>query len=558
MSTVGQYLATRLEQIGINDYFVVPGDFNLVLLDEFLFNKHLNMISCCNELNAGYAADGYCRATGAAALVLTFCVGGLSAINAVAGAYAEDLPVIVISGGPNTNSAAAHQILHHTTGEHDYRYVRDMFAKVTVKSVIIDDINTAAYLIDDTISIALEKQKPVYIEIACNLANYPLAPPQPLTFSSNSRSDALSLTAAVAAAATLLNAAKKPTLITGVKLRSAKATVAMQALIDASGYAFAAMPNAKGFLNEAQENYIGIYWGSVSSPGCASIIESSDAYLFAGPVFSDYTTTGFSLLINPKKLIEAHPTHVVVAGVTYNHVLLADFLTQLALNLSINTYSLEAFKRIEGEAKLSHLASPEENISVRNLFSAIENILNGQSNLVVETGDSWFNGMRLHLPKDCSYEFQMQWGSIGWATGATFGQAIAVQGKRRVISCIGDGSFQLTAQEVANMIRYEVNPIIFLINNHGYSIEVQIHDGPYNTIKNWQYSELIKVFNAEDGKAWGCVVNTEKELAMAIKTALANDQLSFIEVIVDKNDCNKNLLEWGSKVGVTNSIPPKS
>ena len=134
---------------------------------------------------------------------------------------------------------------------------------------------------------------------------------------------------------------------------------------------------------------------------------------------------------------------------------------------------------------------------------------------------------------------------------------MATKGKRRVISCIGDGSFQLTAQEVANMIRYEVNPIIFLMNNHGYSIEVQIHDGPYNNIKNWHYSELINVFNAEDGKAWGCQVKTENELAAAIQHALGNDQLSFIEVILDRNDCNKNLLEWGTKVGLNNSIPPK-
>ena len=134
---------------------------------------------------------------------------------------------------------------------------------------------------------------------------------------------------------------------------------------------------------------------------------------------------------------------------------------------------------------------------------------------------------------------------------------VCVYLKERVISCIGDGSFQLTAQEVANMIRYELNPIIFLINNHGYTIEVQIHDGPYNKIKNWHYSELIKVFNAEDGKAWGCQVKTEAQLAAAIKHALTNDSLSFIEVIIDQDDCSKNLLEWGTKVGMFNSAPPQ-
>ena len=116
-ATVGTYLAARLEQIGLRHYFAVPGDYNLVLLDELSKNPRLKMISCCNELNAGYAADGYARATGgAAAVVVTFSVGGLSVLNAIAGAYAEDLPLIAISGGPNTNSEAECELLHHTLG----------------------------------------------------------------------------------------------------------------------------------------------------------------------------------------------------------------------------------------------------------------------------------------------------------------------------------------------------------------------------------------------------------------------------------------------------------
>ena len=557
MTTIGQYLAKRLQQIGIRDYFVVPGDFNLVLLDELLLNPSLTMINCCNELNAGYAADGYCRANGAAAVVLTYCVGGLSAINAVTGSYAEDLPVIVISGGPNSNSSTSHQLLHHTTAEHNYHYVRDMFAHVTAKAVIINDPKQAAYQIDDAINTALEKQKPVYLELACNLANYTISSPQPLGFLSQRQSDPMSLAAAVDAAAAMLNAAKKPTLVTGVKLRPAKACEAMQTLINASGYGFAAMPNAKGFLNEAQDNYIGIYWGSVSSPGCASIVESSDAYLFAGPVFNDYTTTGYSLLVVNKKLIEANLDHVIVAGVTFSHVMLADFLTELSKKVTFNPQSFINYQRIAGEAEIHRRCSKNALITVRNLFSLIENALDANSSIIIETGDSWFNGMRLHLPKGCTYEFQMQYGSIGWATGATFGYAVSVQGERRVFCCTGDGSFQLTAQEVANMIRYKLNPIIFLINNHGYSIEAQIHDGPYNVIKNWNYSQLIDVFNAEDGDAWGCQVTTESELTHAIKKAISNNSVSFIEVIVDQNDCNKNLLEWGAKVGLNNALPPK-
>ncbi|MES2204546.1 MAG: thiamine pyrophosphate-binding protein [Pseudomonadota bacterium] len=558
MSTVGQYLASRLQQIGIKDYFAIPGDYNMPLLDELLLNENLNMINCCNELNAGYAADGYCRANGVAAMVVTFSVGGLSAINAVAGAYAEDLPVIIVSCGPNTNSAIAHQILHHTMGEQDYRYVRDMFAKVTVKSVIIDNIQAAAYLMDDAINAALTLQKPVYIEIACNLSNCSIAPPQPLGFLNSAKSDSLALQAAVESAATMLNNAKKPTLVAGVKLRPAKAFAAMQTLIDASGYGVAAMPTAKGFIDETQESYMGIYWGAISSPSCANIVESSDAYLFAGTVLTDYSTTGYSMVLNAQKLIVANFDHVVVAGVTFNQVFLAEFLTELAKQITRNTTSCEAFKRIQGEAEMYQAAADADPIVIRNLFARIEKMLDFNSSVIVDTGDSWFNGARLHLPKACTYEVQMQYGSIGWSVGATFGYSLATKNKRRVISCIGDGAFQMTAQEVASMIRYQVNPIIFLINNGSYTIEEEIHDGEYNILKNWQYSELIKVFNAEDGHAWACQVRTEAELANAIQYSLENThKLCFIEVMIDRNDCNKNLLEWGAHVAVNNSLSPK-
>lgn len=128
-TSVGKYLAKRFEQIGLKDYFAIPGDFNLTLLDELISNTKLKMINCCNELNAGYAADGYARSHGISALILTFSVGGLSAVNAIAGAYAEDLPIIVVSGGPNINSVMKDHILHHTLAETEGRqeYVRDIY-----------------------------------------------------------------------------------------------------------------------------------------------------------------------------------------------------------------------------------------------------------------------------------------------------------------------------------------------------------------------------------------------------------------------------------------------
>ena len=556
-STIGGYLASRLRQIGLKHYFAVPGDYNLVLLDELIADPDLTMISCCNELNAGYAADGYARASGgAAAVVVTYSVGGLSVLNAVAGAYAEDLPVIAISGGPNTNSAAEYELLHHTLGRVDYDYQREIFARVTAEAVIVHHPTEAPSQIDHAIETALRQRKPVYLEVASNIAAAPISAPNPRAFGCDVRSDPASLAAAVEAAAALLNDAVKPVLVAGVKLRPFCAESGFHKLVEASGYAMAAMPNAKSFVDETHPAYMGTYWGPVGTPGCHQIVQSSDMALFAGAVMTDYTTSGHTALINPKKSIQARPDHVVLPGQVYNDVALQDFLSGLADKLTENDAALVAYNRIREEPAAPSPGAPEDPVTTRQLFQRVQNLLTEDSSLVAETGDSWFNGMALKLPKGARFEIQMQYGSIGWSVGATLGYCLAAP-ERRVIASIGDGSFQLTAQEISTMIRYGVKPIIFLINNGGYTIEVEIHDGPYNVIKNWDYAGLMAVFNAEDGKGLGARANTLAELDSAIAAALDHDGPALIEVTIDRDDCSKTLLEWGGYVAKNNARPPR-
>ena len=557
--SVGGYLATRLRELGINQYFAIPGDYNLLLLDEMRKITDLQQLYCCNELNAGYAADGYARAKGLAAVVVTYSVGGLSTINAAAGAYAEDLPVIFVSGAPNTNSDARHRLLHHTLGVVDYQYVREMFARVTVEAVTIRHPDEAGRQIDHALGMALSHKKPIYIEIACNVAGLPIRSPTCPLIPPRFDTCEQALESALSHALELLGNAVKPVLVAGPKIRPWGAIDGFQRLVDASGYAMANMPNAKGFVDESQSQYIGTYWGSVSSPGCSEIIESADTYLFAGPVFTDYTTVGHNLLLKATRLITVSPFSVKVADAVYDEIRMVDFLHALAQRVQCNGASLVAYNRIKGEAPPPAEPADDAAISTRYLFKRIEELLNADTTVIAETGDSWFNGMRMKLPTGCSFELQMQYGSIGWSVGAALGFQAAVANERRVVALIGDGSFQMTAQELSTMIRYGLKPIIFLLNNGGYTIEVEIHDGPYNIINNWNYAALVQVFNY-DAKA-RCMVR-QVRTAGALKSALAEatnfDGLCFLEVFLDRDDCNKNLLKWGSYVATANGEPPMS
>eukprot|EP01018_Ginkgo_biloba_P012009 Gb_12301 [translate_table: standard] len=560
-STLGRHLARRLVQIGVRDVFSVPGDFNLALLDHLVAEPGLNLVGCCNELNAGYAADGYARCRGVGACAVTFTVGGLSILNAIAGAYSENLPVICIVGGPNSNDYGTNRILHHTLGLPDFTQERRCFQTVTCAQVTVNNLDDAHEMIDYAISTALVESKPVYLSIGCNLPGipHPTFSRDPLPYSISHRvSNPRSLEAAVETAAEFLNAAVKPVLVGGPKLRVAKAGSAFEELANASGYALAVMPSAKGQVAEGHPHFIGTYWGAISTAFCAEIVESADAYIFAGPIFNDYSSVGYSLLLKKDKAVIVQPDRVTVAnGPSFGCVLMKDFLEALAKKVKRNTTALENYRRIYVPSSVPLKSGENEPLRVNVLFKHIQDMLSSDTAVIAETGDSWFNCQKLKLPEKCGYEFQMQYGSIGWSVGATLGYAQAAQDKR-VIACIGDGSFQVTAQDVSTMIRCEQRNIIFLINNGGYTIEVEIHDGPYNIIKNWNYTGFVDAIHNGEGKCWTAKARTEEEVVEAIKIAQGpkKDCLCFIEVIVHKDDTSKELLEWGSRVSAANSRPP--
>ncbi|CAH1436523.1 unnamed protein product [Lactuca virosa] len=560
-STLGRHIARRLVQIGVSDVFSVPGDFNLALLDYLVAEPGLNLIGCCNELNAGYAADGYARSRGVGACVVTFTVGGLSVINAIAGAYSENLPVICIVGGPNSNDYGTNRIIHHTVGLPDFTQELRCFQTVTCFQAVVNDLEDAHELIDKAISTALTESRPVYISVSCNLPtiSHPTFSREPIPFSLSPKlSNQMGLEAAIEAAAEFLNKAVKPVMVAGPKLRVAKACDEFVELANSCGYPVAVMPSAKGIFPEEHPRFIGTYWGVVSTPFCAEILESADAYLFAGSVFNDFSSVGYSLLLKKEKAIILQPERVLIGnGPAFGCVLMKDFLIGLSKRLKKNTTAYENYCRIYVPEGKVVKPEPKQALRLNVLFHHIQNMLSGDTVVIAETGDSWFNCQKLKLPKGCGYEFQMQYGSIGWSVGATLGYAQAATDKR-VITCIGDGSFQMTAQDISTMIRCGQNNIIFLINNGGYTIEVEIHDGPYNVIKNWNYTALVDAIHNGEGKCWTSKVFCEEELVEAIEMATKEkrDCLCFIEVVVHRADSSRDTLEWGARVAAAGGRAP--
>lgn len=554
-TTVGQYLSARLGQIGLKHHFAVAGDFNLILLDELLAEGSTKQIYSCNELNCGYSAEGYGRANGAAAMVVTFSVGALSAMNAIGSAYAENVPVIIVSGAPNTNDHGTGHLLHHTLGNTNYGYQAEMMRHITCAAEVIFSAEHAPQQIDNAIRTALRERKPAYIEIPCNLANAACAAPGPVSsLLSEPAADPASLDAALEETGRFLYARDKVVLLVGSRMRASGVIDLLPALADRMGCAVTVMAAAKGFFPEDHPAYRGVYWGEVSSPGAQELVESADGILCLGPIFNDYATVGWRATLKPENTLLADLHGITVNGRVFEGFSIRQYLEALSARAPRRAGSAETPRQ-----PLPTIAPAPRDARLTNdeMTRQINTLIDGNTTLTAETGDSWFNAVRMDLPGGAKVESEMQWGSIGWSVPAALGGALGAPDRRHVLM-VGDGSFQLTAQEVAQMVRYELPIIIFLVNNHGYVIEIKIHDGPYNYIKNWDYAGLIAAFNAEDGHGLGLRATTAGELAGAIEQAKANTRgPTLIECDLDRSDCTEALVKWGTKVAAANSRAPK-
>lgn len=260
-------------------------------------------------------------------------------------------------------------------------------------------------LIDTAIATALRESKPVYISIASNLVSIPhhSFTDDPVPFYLTPKlTDESCLEIAVEATSQFLNKAVKPVMVGGPKLRIAKASDAFMRMVDASGYPFAVLPSAKGMVEEHHPNFIGTYWGQISTPFCAEILHSADAYLFAGPVFNDVITLGFSIPVQKEKAIVVLPNRVMIPnGPTIGCVSMKSFFEALATRLKRNTTAFDNYKRIHVRNGLPSNPNPKDKLRVNVLFMHIQNMLSRDTAVIAETGDTWFTCQKLKLPQGC-------------------------------------------------------------------------------------------------------------------------------------------------------------
>ncbi|WP_292388296.1 alpha-keto acid decarboxylase family protein [Methanosarcina sp. UBA5] len=494
MPTVIQYLLDRLKQLGIRDIFGVPGDFAFPINNAICDDKELHWIGCCNELNAAYAADGYARIKGISTLSTTFGVGELSTLCGIAGSYAEYNLVFHIVGMPKMQAQKKHDIVHHSLGDGESSIFMEMATPVVCASTMLTPENCVQE-VERVIETALEKRRPVYIAIPHDYVNADIssftAPKETPV-----KSDPATLEEVVSIIEGKLSKAKQACIMPGFLVDRFGLKDLALAVINASGLPYATMALDKSVLDETNPSYMGLYIGQLMNPEIREFVESCDCILAIGTILSDVNMGMFTAKLDKSRIINIMPSSVHIGYTDYINVKMLDVLEELARRLNKRT-------DIRGPVAI-HPAIPEVNaedpITADYLYAKYAEFFKPDDIIIADSSSSFYGLLPLFLPKGAKFESEMLWGAIGWATPASFGTALAAP-DQRVILITGEGSHQMTTQEISQFYRYGLKPIIFVLNNHGYLIEKMLSeklDYCYNDLAEWQYYKLPEILGCND------------------------------------------------------------
>ncbi|ECT5966159.1 alpha-keto acid decarboxylase family protein [Salmonella enterica subsp. enterica serovar Typhimurium] len=527
--TVADYLLDRLAGCGIGHLFGVPGDYNLQFLDHVIDHPTLRWVGCANELNAAYAADGYARMSGAVALLTTFGVGELSAINGIAGSYAEYVPVLHIVGAPCSAAQQRGELMHHTLGDGDFRHFYRMSQAISAASAILDEQN-ACFEIDRVLGEMLAARRPGYIMLPADVAKKTAIPPtQALALPVHEAQSGVETAFRYHARQCLMNSRRIALLADFLAGRFGLRPL-LQRWMAETPIAHATLLMGKGLFDEQHPNFVGTYSAGASSKEVRQAIEDADRVICVGTRFVDTLTAGFTQQLPAERTLEIQP-YASRIGETWFNLPMAQAVSTLR-ELCLECAFAPPPTRSAGQP----VRIDKGELTQESFWQTLQQYLKPGDIILVDQGTAAFGAAALSLPDGAEVVLQPLWGSIGYSLPAAFGAQTACP-DRRVILIIGDGAAQLTIQEMGSMLRDGQAPVILLLNNDGYTVERAIHGAAqrYNDIASWNWTQIPPALNAaQQAECWR--VTQAIQLAEVLERLARPQRLSFIEVMLPKAD----------------------
>ena len=394
--SIGQYLLKRLQDAGVKHIFGVPGDYVLGFYD-LMVKSPIQHIGTTREDTAAFAADGYARCLGMGALAVTYGVGALNTVNAVAGAYAESSPVIVISGAPGVREQQDDPLIHHRFGP--FTFQREIFERITCATVVLNDPVIAFRQIDHAIAAARQFCKPVYIELPRDLvmvAGYPM-PAETIT---QFISDETALSEAVAETMELIAKSISPMIIAGVELHRRGLQGTLVELVERARLPVVATLSGKSVIAERHPAYLGIYEGAMSSENARYMVEQSDLLLMLGVTLNDIDTGIYTAKLDPHQMIRAALNEVVISAHRYPRVALADFLTTLVSSVETGK---EEFSSTPVTLAASGFPGPNRPMTTARLIERLNEALSPNMIVVCDVGDCLFAAIDLRVHEQSEF-----------------------------------------------------------------------------------------------------------------------------------------------------------
>ena len=539
--SIGEYLIQRLQDYGIGDIFGIPGDYILTFYT-LLEESPINVVGCTREDCAGFAADAYARIRGMGAVCVTYCVGGLSLANSIAGAYAEKSPVVVITGSPGMRERVNNPLLHHRV--RDFRTQFEVFEKLCVAGTELNDPANAFREIDRVLDVAASFKRPVYIEIPRDMVR--VVPGIPHEYKQvESVSDPEPLAEAVEEAAAWISSARQPVILAGVEVHRFGLQDQVLALAETTNIPIAATMLGKSVIRETHPLYIGLYEGALGHEEVTNYVEESDCVILLGTFMSDINLGIFTANLDPTGCIYATSEQLRIRHHHFHDVVLADFIQTLAQNSPVRKTepSLPTIARNQGPFELK----PEAIITTTRMIARLNEQLDEKTIVVADIGDSLFAATELLIRGQTEFLSAAYYTSMGFGTPAALGAQFA-RPDMRTVMIAGDGAFQMTGTELSTIVRHGFPTIVIVMDNKGYGTErfLQPGDHEYNNIQPWNYHKLPALI----GGGRGYEVRTEGEFDAAITSAWADtSQMSIIQVHLALDDCSHALKRLAEKLG---------
>jgi indolepyruvate decarboxylase len=542
---VAAYLAKRLEQAGVGHLFGVPGDFCLPFFDATATSGP-EVIVACNELNAGYAADGYARLNGIGALAVTWNVGSFSALNAIAGASAERVPVVAVCGAP-PRAKRLGGVLHHTAGAPGAQ--GRILRAVVADAVRLDDPQAAPALVDAALARCLAGRRPAVVELPVDVSRAPCAAPGPFAPPEVPGGDPAALDAAVARASALLEAAGEggTTVLAGIELARFGLGAEAVALIEQLGARFVTTVQAKAVLPETHPAFAGVYIGELGEDAPREAVDGAGAVLALGSLLTDLDLGLDTARFDRRRLIVAAGDRVRVGRRVFRGVALPDFVRRLRVAAPAAGGSRPAAPTPLAGSPPAPVVAPAvagAPLTARRFFELVRRAIDPGAVVLADVGDAMISIAGVPMPAGVTVLCQAFYASVGWSVPAAVGASFAAPA-RALLGFVGDGAFQMAGQELSTLVRHGRGAAVFVLDNGGYLMERTLHEGPFNDLNPWRYAELGAVY----GGPPGLVAATEVGLEAALDRAAAHPgELTLVQVRLGPRDASDTLRRFGEVV----------